>query len=163
MTTHRLAIISVRQACQELADGDGDNDHKGEEEEEEEKEEEEKGLRVEGGEGNPSEGVAQMNLEEASISGEGTGVSKGAEADSAKRGEVVETVVEKGCTSKSSDGGENADGSSVEGGGEGGGEDEEGGGISDGGGGGGGGSGGGVPLSVSCSEDGKTVAVVVSG
>ncbi|CAN0549852.1 unnamed protein product, partial [Ectocarpus sp. 12 AP-2014] len=108
-----LAMISVRQACQDLADGD-----------------------------DASEGVATMDLEEEEGSKETAAAASGGGGGS-------------GDASSSKNGGADRKGEGEEGGG---GDTSE---TPKGSGGGGGG--GGVPLSVSCSEDGRTVAVVVSG
>ncbi|CBN79278.1 tRNA (guanine-n(7)-)-methyltransferase complex subunit, putative [Ectocarpus siliculosus] len=110
-----LAMISVRQACQDLADGD-----------------------------NASEGVATMDLEEEEGSKETAAAADGGgggsgDASSCKNGD-------SGADSRGE--GEAGSGGVTS-------ETPKGG--------GGGGGGGGVPLSVSCSEDGRTVAVVVSG
>lgn len=118
-------MISVRQACQDLADGD---------------------ASAAAAEALPEEGVAEIDL--AADTPEGGGDGKGAIADGEGGGRVggdAQAGVEAGGSKGGSNGGEE-------------GEDADG--DADGEGGGGG---DGVPISVSCSEDGKTVAIVVSG
>lgn len=138
----RLAMISVRQACQDLADGDGDVDAS---------EAATGDAHRAADEDVPLERVAEMDVSADTTDGSG-GREKGGAVDGGAEGGFVPADEE----------GEEAGVGGVEGkvkgdrSGEGNGGDVGGGGEEDGG-------GGGVPLSVCCSEDGRTVAVVVSG
>lgn len=137
-------MISVRQACQHLADGD---------------------ASAAVAETLPEEGVAEIDL--AADTPEGGGNGKAVNADGAGGDDTLvnadggdgdgvggdaDVEVEAGGSKGGSNGGEvGGHGKDADGDGEGEGVEE------------GGGGGDGVPISVSCSEDGKTVAVVVSG
>lgn len=119
-------MISVRQACQDLADGDAASE----------------GL-----------GIAEMDLEEAGEAGAEAEVTSAGQHDGGQEkgaGEEGRDGDDEGAAGVKSAAGA---GASAEGGNS---KNDESGGGSDGG-------GVGVPLSVACSEDGKTVAVVVSG